>query len=249
MRVKNRLLDFGDNIIYQGDNYFSFSIDSVLLANFVSVRYSDKKIMDFCCGNAPIPMLLSFRTDATIYGIELQKEIFEMGKLSIIENKMDDKINLICDDVMNSDSIFDSESFDVITCNPPYFKYSENSYVNKNDIKTIARHEVSLKLEDLVSKASNLLKNHGIFAMVHRPDRFIEIIEILKKYNIEPKRVRFCYSKKNGSSNILLIEGIKNGKSGGLNILSPLFIHNSDGSYCDEIKKMFGSDSNVAEKL
>ena len=229
MRVKNRLLNFGNNVIYQDEDYFAFSIDSVLLANFVTIRYSDKRIMDFCSGNAPIPMLLTFRTKAKIFGIELQKDVFDLGSLSIKENKMDDRINFICDNVLNSDSLFKSEYFDIITCNPPYFKYNDSSYVNNN----------------VIAKASYLLKNHGIFAMVHRPERLIDIILLFKKYNIEPKRVRFAYSKKNGNSNILLIEGMKNGSSG-LKVLSPLYIHNDDGSYCDEIRKMFGSDDNVA---
>ena len=245
MRVKNRLLNFGNNVIYQDEDYFAFSIDSVLLANFVTIRYSDKRIMDFCSGNAPIPMLLTFRTKAKIFGIELQKDVFDLGSLSIKENKMDDRINFICDNVLNSDSLFKSEYFDIITCNPPYFKYNDSSYVNNNMVKTIARHEIELKLEDVIAKASYLLKNHGIFAMVHRPERLIDIILLFKKYNIEPKRVRFAYSKKNGNSNILLIEGMKNGSSG-LKVLSPLYIHNDDGSYCDEIRKMFGSDDNVA---
>ncbi len=247
MRVKNRLLNFGDNIIYQDDDFFAFSLDSVLLANFVTIKYSDKRIIDLCSGNAPIPMLLTFKTNAKIYGIELQKEVFELGLDSIKENNMLDKINFICDDVVNSDTLFSSGYFDVVTCNPPYFKYIDTSYVNDNSVKTIARHEIKLNLEQLIVKSNYLLKNHGTFAFVHRPDRFLEILYLLKKYNFEPKRIRFVYSKKNGNSNMILVESIKNGKSGGLKILSPLFVHKDDGSYCDEIRDMFGSDDNVAK--
>ena len=75
MKVKNRLLNFNDKIIYQNDDYFAFSLDSVLLANFVTIKLSDKNIIDFCSGNAPIPMLMSFRTKARIFGVELQEEI------------------------------------------------------------------------------------------------------------------------------------------------------------------------------
>ena len=242
MIVKNRLLNFGKNIIYQNDDYFAFSIDSVLLANFVSIRYNDKNIIDFCSGNAPIPMLLTFRTKSKIYGIELQKEIYDMGILSIKENGMDNQIDLICDDLNNSGTLFGSESFDVVTCNPPYFKYNPNGYVNNNDAKTVARHEIKVNLEDIVKNASYLLKNHGNLALVHRPDRFVEIIELFKKYNIEPKRVRFVYPKKSKNSNILLIEGMKNGNAGGLKILPPLFIYNDLDEYCDEVKNMFGSE-------
>lgn len=246
MKVKNRLLNFSDNIIYQDDDYFTFSLDSVLLANFVTIKLSDKKIVDFCSGNAPIPMLMSFRTNARIFGVELQKEIFSMGYDSVIENKMDNQITLINDDVKNISSLFDSESVDIVTCNPPYFKYNDSSLINDNDIKSIARHEVSLKLEDVLLSAKYVLKNGGTFSMVHRPDRLIEIITLMKKYNIEPKKMRLVYPKIDREANILLIEGVKNGKSG-LKILSPLYIHNDDGSYVDEVRKMFGGISDVAE--
>ena len=241
MIVKNRLLNFSDKIIYQNDDYFAFSLDSVLLANFVTIKLSDKKIIDFCSGNAPIPMLVSFRTKARIFGVELQKEIFDLGINSVLENKMSDQIQLINEDIKNIDLLFDSESMDVVTCNPPYFKYQDNSLVNDNDVKTVARHEIKLNLEDVIKTAKYILKNGGTFAMVHRPDRMIEIINLMQKYGIEPKKVRLVYPKVGKEANILLIEGIKNGKSG-LKIMSPLYTHNDDGSYVDEIRKMFGGN-------
>lgn len=248
MKVKNRLLNFSDKIIYQNDDYFAFSLDSVLLANFVTIKLSDKKIIDFCTGNAPIPMLMSFRTKARIFGVELQNEIYSMGVQSVVENKMDNQIELFNMDVKCLDTKFGAESVDIVTCNPPYFKYKEDSLVNNNDIKTIARHEVKLDLDDVLKSAKYVLKNGGTFAMVHRPDRMIEIINLMQKYDIEPKKIRLVYPKIGKEANILLIEGIKNGKSG-IKILSPLFTHNNDGSYVDEIRKMFGGIDDVAEKL
>lgn len=241
MRVKNRLLNFSDNIIYQNDDYFAFSLDSVLLANFVTIKLSDKKIIDFCCGNGPIPMLMSFRTKARIFGVELQKEVYELGIESIKENKMGEQIELINGDVKKIKELFHDESFDVVTCNPPYFKYQEDSLVNLNDVKSIARHEVMLKLEDVILSAKYILKNGGTLAMVHRPDRMIEIINLMQKYGFEPKKIRFVYPKRDKEANILLIEAIKNGKNG-LKIMNPLYTHNDDGSYTDEVKKMFGDD-------
>lgn len=246
MKVRNRLLNFSDNIIYQDDDYFAFSLDSVLLANFVTIKLSDKKIVDFCSGNAPIPMLMSFRTKARIFGVELQKEIYSMGYDSVLENGMDKEIQLINDDVKNISNIFEAESMDVVTCNPPYFKYQSDSLVNDNDVKTIARHEVMLNLEEVIKASKYVLKNGGTMAMVHRPDRMIEIINLMQKYGIEPKRMRLVYPKVGKDANILLVEGIKNGKTG-LKVLSPLYIHNEDGSYVDEIRMMFGGIDDVAE--
>ena len=248
MKVRNRLLNFGDNIIYQDNDCFLFSLDSMLLANFVSIRLSDKKIIDFCSGNAPIPMLLTFRTKARIFGVELQEYIYNMGLESIKENKMDKQIEYINDDVKNIMNLFDSESFDVVTCNPPYFKYKSDSLVNINDMKTIARHEVCLTLDDVVTNAKYLLRSGGTFAMIHRPDRLVEIINVMQKNNIEPKRIRMVYPKAGKNANMILIEGIKNGKSG-LKIEKPLVVYDANGNYVDEVRKMFGVDSDVAEKL
>lgn len=250
MKVKNRLLDYKE-IIYQDDEWFKFSLDSVLLSNFVTINVSSKKIIDFATGNAPIPMLLTYRTNALIYGVEYQKCVFDLGIESIKENKLDDRIKLLNDDVRNIKNLFEAESFDVVTCNPPYFKKSDSSYLNDNEVKAIARHEISLGLEDVVKNASYILKNHGIFAMVHRTERMIEIIEMMKKYKIEPKKIQFIYPKKDKNSDLFLIEGIKNGRSG-LKMLSPIIVHNDDNSYSDNIRKLFNDrecDIDVAEKL
>ena len=238
MKVRNRLLNFGKMIIYQDNDYFLFSLDSVLLANFVTIKLTDKKIIDLCSGNAPVPMLMSFRTKARIFGVEIQKYIYDMGVDSIKENNMDKQIEFINEDVKRLDKKYEAESFDVVTCNPPYFKYQENSLINDNDGKSIARHEVLVKLEDILKMSSYLLKNGGTFAMVHRPERLIEIINLMQSNNIEPKKIRFVYPKEGKNANMLLIEGVKNGKSG-LKLLPPLIVHNDKGEYVPEIKKMF----------
>jgi len=246
MKVRNRLLNFGNKIIYQDDEWFAFSLDSVLLANFVTVKLSDKKIMDFCTGNAPVPMLLSFRTKAKIYGIEIQKEIYNLGIESVRENGMDKQVELVLGSVRKIDEMFEAEFFDVITCNPPYFKYKESSLVNNSVTKSIARHEIEITLEEIIKQSKFLLKNGGTLALVHRPERMIEIFELLKKYNFEVKKVQFVYPKIDKEANILLVEAVKNGKSG-VKILHPLITHKSDGTYTDEVRMMFGDDNDVAE--
>lgn len=238
MEVKNSLLNF-DAIIYQNEEWFKFSLDSLLLVNFVTINLRCKKIMDFACGNAPIPMLLSYRTKGFIYGIELQKCIYELGVKSIKENGMDNNIKLLNFDVRDVKNYFNSDSFDMVLCNPPYFKVNGNGdYLCENEIKRIARHEVTLNLDDILINARYLLKNGGIFAMVHRSDRFVEIITKMIEYNIEPKRVQFVYAKKEKNSELVLIEGIMNGKPG-MKVLPGLIISNTDGSYTETVKKMF----------
>lgn len=235
---KNKLLNFDNTFIYQNDEWFKFSLDSVLLVNFVTIRLNDKKILDLCTGNAPIPMLLTFKTKAKIYGIELQKEIFDLGIKSIEENRMTNQIELINDNINNINSIFKNGSFDMVLCNPPYFKTNSISILNKNIIKSIARHEVKVDLDCIVKSASYALKNGGTFAMVHRVDRFVEIIDCFRKYKIEPKKIQFIYPKVNSNCYLFMIEGKKNGNCG-LKILPSLIVAKNDGSYNEIIRNYY----------
>ena len=238
MKVINDLLGYDNLKIVQNPDWFSFSLDSVLLPNFVTLNKNVKNILDLGTGNAPIPMILSTMTKANIYGIEIQKDIFEMAEESVKMNGLDSQIKLINDDMKKLDEYFEANFFDVIISNPPYFRLEELSKKNEDVHKTIARHEEKITLSELISIARKFLNNNGVFAMVHRSDRFIEIIEEMRKNNIEPKRVQFIYPKQNTASNMVLIEGRKNGKTG-LIIKEPLYIHDENGEYLEEINKLF----------
>ena len=239
MIVRNRLLNYDDCYIFQDTEYFKFSLDSVLLANFVTINKRDKKILDLATGNAPIPMLLTYRTNAKIYGVEIQRVIYNLGIISVKENNMHNQITLINDDAKNLTNDFESDTFDVITCNPPYFKTTDDNFKNNNKVKSLARHEDFLNLEDGLVISRKVLKNNGRIALVHGTERFVEILNTMHKYNTEPKRVRCIYSKENKHSNLVLIEGIKNGKPG-LKLLPPLIIYDADGNYTKEVSLMFG---------
>ncbi len=237
MEVLNDLV--GKNLkIYQDDDYFKFSLESILLPNFVTINLRDQKILYLCSGNAPIPLVLSTKTKKKIIGVELQKEIFTLAKKSIEINHLEDQITILNEDVKNLKNIFEGDTFDIITVNPPYFKTSDNSYLNNNEIKTNARHEKSLTLEELIKIVKYLLKNNGSFYMVHRTERLIEIIDLLKSNNLMPKKIQFIYSKKDSSSKLFMIKAVKNGKNG-LEVMDSLYIHNEDGSYQKEILEIF----------
>ena len=238
MKVINDLLDYDGLKIVQDDEYFNFSLDSVLLPNFVKLSKQTKKILDLGTGNAPILLFLSTMTDAELYGIEIQKEIYDLAKETLKINNLEKRINIINDNMKNLDKYFEINSFDVVVSNPPYFKLEEKSNINLSLQKTIARHEKEITLKELVQIAKKYLKNNGTFAMVHRTDRLIEVIEEFRKNNIEPKRIQLIYPKVNTESNMFLIEGRKNGHTG-LKILKPLIAHNDNGEYTEEIKKIF----------
>ncbi len=236
MKVVNYILK--DINIVQNTQMFNFSLDSILLPNFVTLNKNIKNILDIGCGNAPIPLILSTKTDAKIVGVEIQKEVYDLAVESVNINKLQDKIEIVNEDINEYSKKFDREVFDVITCNPPFFKVNENSNFKKDIYKTIARHEITLKLSDVFRISRKLLKNNGVLAMVHRPERLVEILDEMKKNNIEPKKIQFVYPKKNMSANILLIEGKKNGNPG-LKILPPIYAHNDNGEYTEDIKKFF----------
>ena len=238
MKVINYLLGFKDYYIVQDTQMFNFSLDSVLLPNFVTINKNVSKILDIGCGNAPIPLILSTKTKAKIIGVEIQKEVFDLAQKSVNINKLNNQIEIINADINEMYDQFETESFDIITCNPPFFKVSKDCNLNKNDYKTIARHEVKLNLDDIFKIAKKLLKNNGYIAIVHRPDRLVDIITTMRKYNIEPKKIQFIYPKTNMEANILLVEGTKNGKEG-LKILPPIYTHLDNGDYTDQIKRYF----------
>ena len=238
MIVLNDLLDYKGYKIYQDTDMFCFSLDSILLANFVTINKNINSIMDIGCGNAPIPLVLTTKTNAKIIGIEIQKDVYNLSIDSVRYNKLDNQIRIINADINNLYKEYESDSFDVITCNPPYFKVNNKTKQNISEYKKIARHEITLKLDDICKISKKLLKNNGVLAIVHRPDRMIEIFESMKKNNIEPKKIQFIYPKKGENCNLILIEGTKNGNEG-IKILEPLIVHNEDGNYSEQVLKMF----------
>lgn len=202
------------------------------------VLKNNMKIIDFCTGNAPIPMILSTLTDSNIIGVELQKEIYNLAVQSVKINNLEDRITLLNMNVLDIFNVYETDSFDLITCNPPYFRVNEFSNLNNNMIKSIARHEIEIKLEDICRISKKLLKNNGSLVLVHRTGRLSEIINMLLKYNLQPKRIRFLYPKELENSNLVLIDARKNGNIG-LKVLPPLICHNMDGSYTKEVLDMF----------
>lgn len=236
--VINDLVGYNDLKIVQNSNFFNFSLESVLLPRFCEVKKSGMKIIDFCTGNAPIPLILSTLTDSDIIGVEVQKEIYDLAKMSVSINNLENRIHIINMDVKDLIKEFNTDSFDLITCNPPYFKYDKSSNTNNNNVKSIARHEILINLEDIIKISRKFLKNNGSLVLVHRTDRLSEIVSLLEKNNLQPKRMRFIYPKENEDSNLVLIDARKNGNVG-LKVLPPLICHNFDGSYTKEVLSMF----------
>lgn len=240
--VTNYLLAYENMKIIQRKDMFNFSLDTVLLANFCSINKNVETIIDFGTNNAAIPLLLSTRTTTNIVGVEIQEEAVDLARKNVALNNLENQITIVNQDI--KEYVKNNRRVKLVVCNPPFFKLGEKSHLNDNEYLQIARHEIAITLEEIIASASFILDHGGKFAMVYRPDRLIETINLLQKYDLEPKRLRFVYPKQGREANTFLIEAIKKGKIG-LRIEAPLYSHNEDGSYSDEVMKYFGVDKDV----
>lgn len=240
MKVLNDLLWDGELKIFQDTEMFKFSIDSVLLSNFVTLNKSIERVLDIGTGNSPIPLMLTKRTNAKIDAIEIQEESYKLGYESIKYNNLENQINIILGDIREKYKELENNSYDTIISNPPYYK--KNVKVPLRESKKIARNEQSLSLNDIFVISRKLLKDGGNIAIVIDTERLTEVIELMKNNSIEPKRLQFVYPKETKNSKILLIEGTKNGKTG-LKVLNPIFIQDYSNNYTlyvQNILKNFG---------
>lgn len=212
MIVKNDLFDYKNRYIFQDSDFFKFSLDSILLSEYVNVKNSNSIILDMCAGNMAIPLILSTKFQNKIYGFEIQSNIFNLGKLSIEENRLSDRLHIINDDVNKLGNYFEHEYFDIMVVNPPYFKVNDKKVLNFNIEKKLARHEIALKLEDVFKLAKKFLANKGDLYIVHRAERIDEIIVLGYKYSINVKDIQFVSTKTGQNPYIVLVKCVKNSK-------------------------------------
>lgn len=219
-----RIEDLGDKglkIIQARDSY-RFSVDSILLVNFIRVK-NYEQIIDLGTGSGIIPLLLfGKRKGLSIYGIEIQEYLADMAKRSVELNKLQDHITIVREDFRNIKKIFKSNRFDVVVSNPPYISLGQGK-INPLSSRAIARHEIKCDLDDLISVSNYLLKNKGRIYLIYKSNKLIKLVITLKKYGIEPKVIKFIHPRPKEESNMVLLEGIKGGK-GELKIETPLFL-------------------------
>jgi tRNA1(Val) A37 N6-methylase TrmN6 len=223
--------------IIQSPSVFAFSLDAVLLSKFVYVPIQKGNIIDLCSGNGVIPLFLSTRTKGIITGVEIQERLYDMAIRSIEYNGLQNRLHMIHGDIKEATSKLGTGKFDVVTCNPPYFPTPSTGEMNENQHLAIARHEIFCTLEDVIRVSSLLVKQGGKVAMVHRPGRLLDILSLMRKYRLEPKRIQFVYPKIGKEANTLLIEGIKDGGPD-LKILPPLFVYQENNEYTPEIREI-----------
>lgn len=224
--------------LIQNPDKFCFGIDAVLLSNFVKVK-KDGYAVDLCTGSGIVPILLSTKTKAKkITGIEIQSDIADMASRSVSYNKLDEKIDIINDDISNALKYIKHSCVDTVCVNPPYMK--DMAAIKNPDLPlAIARHELLTDLESVINIANKLLKENGRFFMIHRPSRLSEIFASMRQNRIEPKRIRFIHSYIDSKANLVLIEGLK-GSGVWLDVEPPLAVYKEKNVYTDEVLKIYG---------
>lgn len=241
LRSGERLDDLQINGYYiiQDPNRFCFGMDAVLLSSFAKVK-KHEKALDLGTGTGIIPILLEAKNEGSCYyALEIQKESADMAARSVRYNHLEDKIEIKTGDIKEAAKLYGAASFEVITTNPPYM-IGAHGLKNDNEAKYIARHEVLCTLDDIMRESARLLKDKGRFYMVHRPFRLPEIMRTMSQYKIEPKRMRLVYPHIDKEPNMVLIEGLKNGKPR-MQIEPPLVVYGKNGEYTEEVLRMYGA--------
>ena len=231
-------LEFNNLKIIQNEEGFCFGIDAVLLSDFAKNIKKNSKVLDLGTGTGIISILLCEKTELKkIIGVEVQEEVYDMACRSAKLNNLENKFEEINENILNLENVLEKNFFDVIVTNPPY-KKQNTGVINETEKKLISRHEILADLEDFIKISSKLLKCKGEFYMVHRPDRLVDIFSLMRKYKIEPKEIRMVFSNEKNPPKMVLVKGVKNGGEY-LKFRENLYIYKNDGSYTDEILKIY----------
>ena len=251
MDIKLKENERVDDLQYKGlkliqkKDGFCFGLDAVLLANFVDIK-KNSVVIDLGTGTGIIPILIAGKTNAkSVTGLEIQEEMAEMAQRSIEMNGFIERVKIVHGDIKKSVEYFGASSFDAVVSNPPYMCHG-GGLLNESDTKAISRHEILCTLEDVIGVSSKLLVPGGQFAMVHRPDRLVDIVWLMRKYSLEPKYIRFVHPSPYKKPNLLLIKGTRQGRPQ-LKMMDPLYVYDENGKFSKEINQIYSREVTGSE--
>jgi len=230
-----------DITLFQSKKGYRFSVDALLLFDFVNLKKAER-IGDLGAGSGIVGILLAKKySDAVVILFEIQDSLAALAEKNIAANNLQERVKVMKTDIKRI-KLFHApriapDSFDLLASNPP-FRRLKSGRISEGEEKAIARHEIKLGLHDLIDAASYLLKARGRLCMVYHPSRLLELLDTLKRKNLEPKRLRFVHSHISSEAKMILLEATKGGKSG-VKVDKPLFIYNEDGSYTDEVMEIY----------
>ena len=227
-------------VIIQNKNKFRFGTDAVLLSYYAKIK-SGGRCIDLGTGTGIIPLLISAKSDSReIVGLDIQSELCEMATRSVEHNKLTDRIKIVCGDVKNIQKLFGKETFENVVSNPPYMK-NGSGFQSEHESIAMSRHETMCNIQDIAKAAEYLLKDKGTLSMIHRPNRLVDVLSILRECSLEPKSIRFVHPKAGKAPNLFLINAQKNTKPF-LKVEDPLIVRLADGQYTDEIYEIYGME-------
>ena len=225
--------------LIQNNKFFKFGIDAVLLSDFAKTIKSNSKVVDFGTGTGIVPILLTSKTKVKkIIGVEIQKELAEIATRNVELNNLQEKIEIIHEDINKIENILENSTFEAVVTNPPYQK-ANTGVTNEIQEKVIARHEVKCDFETICKQAYKLLVDNGEMYIVHRAERLADVLFYLRNNKLEPKLLRLVYSNSNNKPNLILVKAVKNAKPF-LKIEKNLVIYKENGEYTDEIFEIYG---------
>jgi tRNA1Val (adenine37-N6)-methyltransferase len=205
--------------IIQSKRGYRFSIDALLLADFVTIKKNDI-VADLGTGCGVIPLsILATKPARHIYCIEIQKELASQAIRNARLNNLEKSMSVIMGDIRNPP--LPASSVNVVVCNPPY-RRKESGRINPDLQRAIARHEIYASIEEIIKTAKYLLVTKGRLSIIYPAERMTSLIEKLRAAGFEPKKIRVIYPDKDSNAKLVLMEAWLNGNSG-VTILPPIF--------------------------
>ncbi len=240
LKSGERLEPLGNSVEIIVSDKFKFTTDTILLSDFSQHKRNDK-VVDLCTGCGIIPLLMARENcPLEIHGVEIFEEGIDMMTRSVENNSLKEKIFPLCSDLKELKGKLRFGYFTLVTCNPPY-KLSGSGIKSRGDEALLARHEELCTLEDVIATGSKLLQFSGRLCICQRPERLTDALLLMRKYDVEPKRLRLVSGKASKAPKLFLLEGKRGSKQGFLNVMPTLVIENEDGSFTDEMLNIYGS--------
>ncbi len=226
----------GLRVIQKKDGY-RFSLDPVLLCAFAQIQ-SEGTVCDLGCGSGVIPLILARKTRACrIVGIEIQPELADRARRSVLHNNLQDRVEILHQDLRSVREVMAAESCQAVLANPPY-RRPQSGRLAPGDERARARHELHGGLEEFLACSAYLLGTGGRFYMVHLAERITDVLVGMRQAGLEPKRLRCVHSRHGDQACLVLVEG-RRGGAPGMVVEAPLFIYGENG-YTAEVLGMYG---------
>ena len=238
MAVRADDIGFGGLTLLQDPETFCYGVDAVLLGDYCRASAADT-VLDLGSGNGAVALIVMGKYGpASVTGIEVQEDQVALARESARLNGLEDRLRFLHGDVKDIRDLVAGETFDAVTCNPPYSE-SGRGLVSSNRAAFVARHETTAVLADFVRAAAYALKPGGRFTIVHRPSRLPDIFESCRACGLEPKRMKLVLPRPGAAPNIVLVSAVKGG--GKELLVDPsLCVRGTDGNYSDDLQRIYG---------